>query len=96
MASTSIVVDVFLFDGESAEFIAPSWFTQALVWGRASLCWTLRDGHRYVYGCKIKQKDGKWRHVINGEYIVHWPDGELWACTKAQLNEGFETITPGK
>jgi hypothetical protein len=96
MASASIEVDVFLFDGESAEFTAPDWFTQGLVWGKVSLCWTIRDGHRYIYGCKVKRRDGTWIYAKNGDYIVHWTDGELWVCTKAQLDEGFETITPGK
>ena len=73
-----VVVEAFRLADDS-EMEAPDWFTQEVADGRVWIDRIMKDGHVYVYGCKIETLEGRHKAKI-GDYIIRGVAGELYPC----------------
>ena len=83
--------EAFIFT-EDAEKTAPSWFCQRAKQGLVELGWTIKDGHSKLVGCTIMTGRGRIQAMI-GDYIVKYPDGNLYPFGKDTYERLFKPCT---
>lgn len=81
--------DAFLLT-DDAERAAPSWFCQRARQGLVELDWKITDGFSKLAGCTIRTGRGEIKAMV-GEYIVRYPNGQLYPFDKNTYERLFST-----
>lgn len=85
-----VLVDAFQFN-DDVEFIAPDWFTRAIIDGKVFIDRSLKDGHISIYGCTIKTLEGRMKAKM-GDYIICGVHGEIYPCKQEIFLKTYEPV----
>ena len=85
-----VLVDAFKFT-DDVEFIAPDWFTQAVVDETVFIDRSLDNGHVHIYGCTIENPDGRMKAKL-GDYIIRGIYGEIYPCKADIFLKTYEPV----
>lgn len=85
-----VLVDAFQLN-DDVEFIAPDWFTRAIIEEKVYIDRSLKDGHIIVYGCTIETLEGRMKAKI-GDYIIRGVHGEIYPCKQEIFLKTYEPV----